>query len=186
MNQLILANAEDYLDEPLFESEEKPQWVLTKLKPVHLSICSLVAQGNKYVDIAKMVGVTPQYITMLMRQQIIKDEVVRKAELVGTRLELLFEKSVDTIVDAMENGNHKEKLQAARLQLEATRRIGRIDPFALTGNVPSDRLENLAKRLEGLLDKTKGGLYDEAGNPLFEEAEIIRTKSDSGRSEGSE
>lgn len=179
MNQLTLAHAEDYADEPLFDTEDKPQWELKKLKPVHLAICSLVAQGNKYVDVAKMTGVTKEYISMLMRQQIIKDEVVRKAELVGTRLELLFEKSVDTIADAMENGNHKEKLQAARLQLEATKRIGRPDPFAISANVPTDRLDNLAKRLEGLLDKTKGGLYDEAGNPIFEEAEIVRSGLDS-------
>ncbi len=178
MNQLTSANAEDYADEPIFEEAPRQEWVLKKLKPVHLSICSLLAQGLKNTEVAKLTGVTKEYVSMLLRQPLIKQEISRFAEITGARLELLFEKSVDVIADAMESGSHSEKRKAARLQLEATRRIGRPDPFAVTVVASDERLATLAQRLEGLLDKTKGGLYDEAGNPLFEEAEIVRSGTD--------
>ena len=182
MSQLVSVDASEYLDEPLFEKEEKASWELQKLKPLHHQICALLAQGMRNVDVAAMTGVTKEYITMLLRQPLIKQEVAKKAEIAGVRLELMFEKSVDVIANAMENGNHSEKLKAARLHGELTRRIGRPDPFALGNNVPDDRLERLANRLEGLLDSKKGGLYDEAGNPI-EEAEVIRTRTYSGGSE---
>lgn len=179
MNQLTIANADDYADEPIFEVEERAEWQLQKLKPVHRQICALLAQGMKNVEVAKMTGVTKEYITMLLRQPLIKQEIARMGEITGARLELLFEKTVDTIADAMDNGSYGDKLKAARLQLEATRRIGRPDPFALGQNVPDDRLEKLANRLEHLLDTKKGGLYDERGNPI-EEAEVVRERSFSG------
>lgn len=184
MNQLSVVNTEDYLDEPVFEKEEKVPWELKKLKPLHHQICALLAQGMKNVEVAAMTGVTKEYICMLLRQPLIKQEVARKGEIAGVRLELMFDKSVDVIASAMENGNHSEKLKAARLHGELTRRIGRPDPFALGNNVPDDRLERLANRLEGLLDSKKGGLYDESGNPL-EEAEVVRTRTYGGSGEES-
>lgn len=171
MNQL--AKVEDYSDEPL-QAREEVQWELKKLKPKHMQICSLLAQGFKNVEVASLTGVTKEYITMLLRMPLIKQEVARMSEIAGTRLELMFEKSVDVISDAMSNGNHTEKLKAARLHGELTKRIGRPDPYAVGQNVPDDRLERLANRLEGLLDTKKGGLYDESGQPIFEEAEVVR------------
>lgn len=174
MNQFVVAADDDF--EP-FDAmpAEKYEWVLKKLKPVHMQICALLGQGLKNVEVAKLAGVTPEYICMLLRQPIIKNEVARIGEIAGTRLELMFDKSVDTIGHVMENGNNSEKLKAVRLHGELTKRIGRPDPFATGTNVPDDRLEKLATRLEGLLTTTKAGLYDEAGNPIFEEAEVIRT-----------
>lgn len=176
MNQLVLPENDDF--EP-FDAmpAEKYEWVLKKLKPVHMQICALLAQGHKNVEVAKMCSVTPEYVCMLLRQPIIKMEVARIGEIAGTRLELMFEKSVDAIGHILENGNNSEKLKAVRVHGELTKRIGRPDPFATGNNVPDDRLEKLASRLEGLLTTTKAGLYDEAGNPLFEEAEVIRTES---------
>lgn len=177
MNQLAQVNPEEYLDDPVRETQDRPEWVLKALKPNHLQICSLLAQGFKNVEVAAMTGVTKEYITMLLRQPLIKQEIARKAEVTGQRLELMFEKSVDVIADAMNNGNHVEKLKAARLHGELTKRIGRPDPMALNPNVSDDRLERLATRLEGLLDTKKGGLYDEKGNPIFEEGEIVRERT---------
>lgn len=178
MNSLVpVDDIEDYLDEPIDGVEEKTPWVMKELKPKHLQICALLAQGMKNVEVAKLTGVTKEYVSMLLRQPLMKQEIARVCEVTGQRLELLFVKSVDVIADAMENGSHQDKLKAARLQLEATRRIGRPDPFALGANVPDDRLNKLAGRLEHLLDNTKAGLYDEAGNPIFEEAEVLRERT---------
>jgi len=166
----------EYSDEPVqAQSGETPEWVLKKLKPMHLQVCALLAQGMKNIEVAALCGVTKEYVCMLLRQPLIKNEIARVAEITGARLELMFEKSVDVIADAMDKGTHSEKLKAARLHGELTKRIGRPDPYALGQNVPDDRLEKLASRLEGLLTTTKSNLYDEAGNPIFEEAEIIRT-----------
>lgn len=161
------------MDEPIAATEEVP-WELKKLKPKHFQICSLLAQGFKNVEVAAMTGVTKEYITMLLRQSIIKQEIAKKAEVTGQRLELMFEKSVDVISDAMNNGNHTEKLKAARLHGELTHRIGRPDPMAVNVNVSDDRLSQLASRLEGLLDTRRGNLYDENGNPIWEDAELVR------------
>lgn len=168
-----LAVNEDYSDEPILETEDRAEWVLQKLKPKHFQICALLAQGFKNIEVAAMCGVTKEYITMLLRQPLIKQEIAKKGEVIGQRFELLTEKSLDVMVDAMNNGNHQDKLRAVKLQLEVTKRIGRADPMALSQNVSDDRLEQLANRLEGLLDGKKGGLYDEKGNPI-EEAEIVR------------
>ena len=173
MNQLAVSS-DIYDDEPLqAQPGERSEWVMQKLKPKHMQICALLAQGMKNVDVAALTGVTKEYICMLLRQPLIKQEIARVGEITGARLELMFEKSVDVIAEAMGSGTHSEKLKAARLHGELTRRIGRPDPYSVGHNVADDRLEKLANRLEGLLDTKKGGLYDEAGNPS-EEAEVVR------------
>lgn len=177
MNQLAMQE-EDYSDEPT-QAKGEVEWQLQKLKPKHLQICSLLAQGFKNIEVAKLTGVTKEYITMLLRQPLIKQEISRVSEAASARLELMFEKSVDVIADAMENGNHTEKLKGARLHGELTRRIGRVDSMALNQNPADDRLERLAERLEGLLDSTRGGLYNESGEPI-EEAEVLREWSHGG------
>ena len=173
MNQLVVP--ENFEDE--WPGDVQQEWVLKTLKPKHLQICALLAQGLKNVEVAAVVGVTPEYVSMLLRQPLIKQEISRVSEIAGTRLEAMFTKVVDTIGDTLENGNNSEKLKAARLHGELTRRIGRPDPYAL-GNAPADDgIERLASRLEGLLDSKKGGLYDTQGNPVFEEAEVVRERS---------
>lgn len=181
MNQLVVPEQEDFEPYDAMPAE-KYEWVLKKLKPVHVQICALLGQGLKNTEVAMMTQVTPEYVSMLLRQPIIKQEVARISEIAGTRLELLFEKSVDTIAHVLENGNNSEKLKAVRIHGELTKRIGRPDPYATGTNVPDDRLEQLASRLEGLLTTTKAGLYDEAGNPIFEEAEIVWSGPYSGQS----
>lgn len=184
---IVPADPAEYSDEPINARDaDRPDWVLKRLKPVHLQICALLAQGMKNVEVAAFTGVTKEYVSMLLRQAIIKQEIARVCEITGARLELLFEKSVDTIADAMENGSYSDKLKAARLQLEATRRIGRPDPFATGTSAPEDRLATLANRLELLMDSKKSGVYDEAGNPIFEDAEILRERPHGGSFEGEE
>lgn len=164
MNQLAVVDHEDYSDEPLREVEERAQWELSKLKPKHLQICALLAQGFKNIEVAAMVGVTKEYITMLLRQPLIKSEIARKGEVVGQRLELLTEKSCDVIAEAMNNGNHTEKLKAARLQFEVTKRVGRPDPMANIASPDVDRLTRLAERLIQLQSGIRQGrVFNEDG-----------------------
>jgi hypothetical protein len=120
-----------------------------------------------------MTGVTKEYITMLLRMPIIKQEIAARGEVLNARFELMTEMTADAMVDTLKNGSHADKMKAARLQLEVTKRIGRPDPYAVNQNPAEDRLAQLANRLEGLLDGKKGGLYDEAGQPIFEEAEVV-------------
>ena len=91
----------------------------------------------------------------------------------NARYELMSELTADAMVDTLKNGAHADKMKAARLQLEVTKRIGRPDPYAVGQHPAEDRLAQLANRLEGLLDTKKGGLYDEAGQPIFEDAEVV-------------
>jgi len=166
MQQLVPAFQNSQEFEDVDELPERAEWVLKKLKPVHIQICSLLAQGFKNIEVAKLTNVTPEYITMLLRQPLIKDEIYRRGEFIGQRFELMTEKSCDVISEAMSNGNNTEKLKAARLQLEVTRRIGRPDPMAVVVNVGDDRLAKLAERLEGLLDEKRTNIYDQHGNPI--------------------
>ena len=76
MNQLAMQE-EDYSDEPT-QAKGDVEWQLQKLKPKHLQICSLLAQGFKNIEVAKLTGVTKEYITMLLRQPLIKQEISRK------------------------------------------------------------------------------------------------------------
>ncbi len=186
MNQLqVLPPEEDYSDEPLF-AEQETQWEMKFFKPKHKQICALLAQGMKNKEVAALVGCTPHYITMLLRQPMIKAEIQRISEVTGARLELMFTKVVDAIGDTLENGNASEKLKAGRLHGELTNRIGRKDPFAVNLNLNDDRLNNLANKLEHLLDTKKAGLYDERGAPIFEDAEVVRTRTFSGSAEAAE
>lgn len=177
MNELVQQTPQ-FFEDPYDSTEDRPEWQLQKLKPKHFQICALLAQGMKNVEVAALCGVTKEYITMLLRQPLIKQEIAKKGEVMGQKFELLTEKTYDVMVEAMNNGSHQDKLRAARLQLEVTRRIGRPDPMAVNVNVGDDRLVQLANRLENLLDTKKGGLYDEAGNPIFEEAELVRRGPD--------
>jgi hypothetical protein len=167
MNQLATVDNEEFDEAPA------EKWELKKLKPVHLQICALLAQGFKNVEVAGMTGVTKEYITMLLRMPIIKQEIAARGEVLNARFELMTEMTADAMVDTLKNGSHADKMKAARLQLEVTKRIGRPDPYAVNQNPAEDRLAQLANRLEGLLDGKKGGLYDEAGQPIFEEAEVV-------------
>lgn len=126
---------------------DSPKWEMKKLTPKHQQVAALVAQGMKFVDIAALVDYTPQYITMLMQQPLMRAYIAEKCAIAGTRLEALFAQSVEVISDTMKNGSESGKLKAARLQLEATKRIGRPDPNAGGTASNVDRLEQLAERL---------------------------------------
>lgn len=129
--------------------EPKAAWELKELKPVHKNVAALFAQGMKNVDIAKMCDITPEYVHMLLKQPLVRAYVTEMCEVVGVRMDALFAKSVDVIAETLENGSEAGKLKAARLQLEATKKIGAGSQLSVV--IPNvDRLEKLAERLIGL------------------------------------
>lgn len=149
-----------------YQGEELPSnWELQKLSPKHMQVAALVAQGMKFVDVSALVNYTPQYISMLMRQPLMKAYVQKMSEAAGTRLEALFEKSVEVIADTLENGSEKGKLSAARLQLEATKRLGRADSLTIIPGDPDARLAQLRDRLVDLFNSGGSELYNEDGSP---------------------
>lgn len=167
MNQLAVMDHEDYSDEPLQEVEARPQWELQKLKPKHLQICALLAQGFKNIEVAKMVGCTKEYVSMLLQQPLIIQEITRKGAVVNQRFELLAEKSCDVLVDAMDNGTHGERIKASRTVLEVTKRLGRVDPNANTVSPDVDRLTKLAERLIQLQSGIRQGrVFNEDGSEV--------------------
>jgi hypothetical protein len=147
--------------------ETTTAWELTKLKPVHKQVASLLAQGMKQVDIAKLCDITPQYVGMLLKQPLVQAYIKDMCDVVGVRMEALFAQSVEVIAETMANGSEAGKLKAVRLQLEATKRIGRIDPNVGGNGSNVERLEKLAERLISLQSNVrKGGTFNEQGQEI--------------------
>ena len=84
---------------------DKPKWELKELKPLHRQVASLLAQGMKNVDIAAICNITPQYVTMLIQQPLVKAYIAEMCEIVGVRMEALFAQSVDVIANTMQNSS---------------------------------------------------------------------------------
>lgn len=146
---------------------EREGWQLQTLKPIHKQVCALWAQGLQNVVIARTLGITPQYVHMLMKQPLCLEYVKRMSAIAGVQLEALTQKSVDVIANAMDNGTVSEQLKGARLQLEATKRIGSANAPVAPPNGAEDRLLALSERLVNLLGgariKTVQGNTYEAG-----------------------
>lgn len=171
MNQLATLIPKDLPDDEevtdFTDELGKPKWELKQLKPKHKQVASLVAQGFKNTEIANMVGITPEYVSMLLGQPLVRGYVNEINQVVGTRLEAMFEQSVEVISETMRSGSNGDKLKAARLQLEATKRIGRPDPNATSLDPNVDRLALLAERLIALQTGVRqGGTFDESGKEI--------------------
>lgn len=167
MNSLTVYDASGERDEEDGVTPEvADKWELKALKPRHKAVASFVAQGLQLVEIAKLTGMTPQYVSMLCRQPLMKQEIARIGEIAGVRMEALFEKSVDVVAQALENGNTADKLKAAKLQMEATNRIGSKGRAAQTEFDSSERLAGLANRLIDLLGQKRGRTFNESGEEV--------------------
>lgn len=140
------------------ETLEHEEWQLKKLNPNHKQAAALLAQGVDRGTIAAVCDFTPEYVTFLGRQPLFKSYVQEMSQYTQQRLEALFEKSVDVISDNLKTGGELG-LKAAKLQLEATGRVGR---FQVTpGEGPGgDKLELLAERLVGLLHNQRRRTFD--------------------------
>lgn len=142
------------------DAGEPDAWELKDLKPIHKQVCSLAAQGVRNVKIAELVGITPEYVHVLLKQPVCREYVAKMNAAVGVQLEAMFQQTVEVISGAMQNGNVGEQLKGARLQLEATKRIGSGSMAPQTVDATTDRLALLAERLVGLLANKRGSVID--------------------------
>ncbi len=119
---------------------------LKELSPKHKDVAALMSQGMKRADVAAAVGFTPEYVTMLCRDPQFRSYMQGLAEYHEMRLDLMFEKSVDAISDTLQFGAPEDRLKAARLQLEATKRLG-------TAGRGNEDLDNAGEKLNRLADR---------------------------------
>lgn len=148
--------------------ENSPQVELKKLSPKHMQVAALVAQGVPRATIAAACDYVPEYITWLQGQPLFIEYIKTMNKAVGTQLEALFAKSVLVISNAMENGMIDEQLKGAKLQLEATGRIGRFATQAPAAS-GEDSLQLLSERLLMLLQKQRRTVNGE----VISEAEVL-------------
>lgn len=142
---------------------EQPKWELKELKPWHKNLASMVAQGIDRQTVAACMDCTPEYVSMLARQPKIIEYMRAISDYANLQLESQFEKAVVAIGDTLANGNHKEKMQAARLQMEATKRIGARGGEVGKSEDTVNRLARLAERL----------LYLQGNGPAAQEQQSI-------------
>lgn len=159
-----------------------PKWELKELKPWHKNMASLIAQGVGRGEIAAIMDCTPEYVTMLARQPKMIDYMRALSDFANLQLESHYEKAVVAIGDALTNGNHKEKIQAARLQMEATRRIGTRGTDTGKSEDTANRLARLAERLLYLQGNTGANAPDVIdGEVVNNEAQYQDGAEDEGR-----
>lgn len=124
-----LSESTEFKDTPPVE-----EWEIKKLSHKHVTMCSLIAQGEGNKKVAALLQWCPEYITKLLKQTLIKEKIKEFAEAADARLVALTEQSVEVIAEVMRDGNHRDKLNAARLQLEATNRVGAGKQAGVTVN----------------------------------------------------
>ena len=135
----------------LVPMETEGEWQLQKLSPRHKQVAALVAQGVRRELIAAACDFTPEYVTFLQRQPLFIDYLKEMSAAASVRLEAMFEQSVNIVAEAMTDGTMEERLKGARLQMEATGRVGKMQGTDRPPPGSEDRLEQLAQRLVGLL-----------------------------------
>jgi len=159
------------VEQPLNEGEGVVGWQMKELKPKHKQVCAMLAQGIDRRTISNVVGVTPEYITMLSKQPLMKDYIAEMCQAAGLQLDAMFVQSVEVISEVMANGSPKERVAAARLQMEATKRIGSGSSIPKEIIDTNDRLARLAERLlylqSGVVKtietrRNENGIYQEA------------------------
>lgn len=154
-------------------------WEMKELKPKHKQICSMLAQGIPRSTIASVIDCTPEYISMLSAQPKMQDYMKEMCQAASLQLEGMFVQSVEVIGEVMRDGNHADKVKAARLQLEATKRVGAgsvVQSEVIDADV---RLATLAARLLALKSPNPtiitleniNGTYQEAGSVAPQEAQ---------------
>lgn len=150
-------NAAMNLPVPHEEQEEatNPSWYLKSMQPWHENLCKMLVQGIPRGTIAEILDCTPNYVSMLARQPIIRAYMKEWADYAGIVLDAQFMKVVESIGETLDNGNHKEKMEAARLHSQLTGRIGSGGQVQPTDTDLNSKLADLSNRLVGLLESHK-------------------------------
>lgn len=142
------------LEDPPEAEQISSGWTLKKLSVRHKEAASLLAQGCRRQEIAAITQFTPEYISFLTRQPLFREYVAEMGRFSEERLKALFDETVEVISDTLRNGTEEGRLKAARLQMEATGRIGR-ERAAKSGEGEDEGLNALADRLVQLMRKTR-------------------------------
>lgn len=100
---------------------------LKKLKPKHKDVAALLAQGVGREQIAQLVGITPEYVTMLSAQPLFQAHVQEMTKFTDLRLQAIYDKSVDVIAQTLTTGSETSKLQAARMAMRAVGKEGTVN-----------------------------------------------------------
>lgn len=100
-------------------------FVLKKLKQKHKTMVALHLQGLKRDQIAQLAGCVPEYVSMIIAQPIVQEYLRDLEQYMDNRLRSLYGKSVDAIDSVLTSGSDDAKLKAARLQMEATDKMGK-------------------------------------------------------------
>lgn len=130
-------------------------WQLRELKPTHKQVMALLAQGLSREEISKIVGYTPEYVSMLVKQPLCHQYLQGMLHFSEVQLEGLFAASVDAIRDQLAEGTGEQRLKAARLQMEATGRVGHFVSRGDDLGDEVDRLQRLTERLVSLQSRTR-------------------------------
>jgi hypothetical protein len=140
------------------------KWVLKEMTAKHKQVMALLAQGLGRTEISDIVGITPEYVTMLANQPVCREYLRSLSAFADAQLEAMSGEAVRVIRDVLTNsGNDEHRLKAARLQMEATQRIGTNRRDRSNSEDETERLENMAERLIGLLRSKR---VEAAGNVI--------------------
>ena len=130
---------------------------LQALTEKHHHVAALLAQGLGRTEISRIVDFTPEYVTWLMRDPLFQQYMSEMVEFSQMQVEAMFCRSVGVIGETLEVGDQDQKLKAARLQLEVTGRVGKVERAAPTNEDSINRLTRLAERLATTLNVAKRG-----------------------------
>ena len=158
-------------------------WLLRKMTPRHQQICAFLVQGMKRGQIAQAVKCTPEYVTMLTKQPLIQQYLKEISVFAGIQLEGQFSAVVDAVGETLQQGNYKEKMQAARLHGELTKRLGPGSGAEQQAEGSAERLARLAERLI-LLNAARAPQHN-SESEQYEDAEF-RVVQDGGERAGVE
>lgn len=132
------------LDLKQFPTQEQvKKWEPKVLTPKHKQILSLVAQGMKYAEIGSLCKCTTQLIVMLVASEGGKGYLAQIEQQMDMRLRSLYNKSIDAIEDQLTAGNGENKLKAAKLQMQATGKLGREQEHHDTAEDVIQRIMNM-------------------------------------------
>lgn len=110
----------------------EPQFQLKKLTGKHQQVAAFLAQGLGRGKIAELVGITPEYVTMLSHQPLFIAYVKKMTAFTDARLQALYEKGVDVVADLMISGTEDTKLRAAQTVLKAVGKDGSQEKITAT------------------------------------------------------
>ncbi len=105
----------------------KDKWQPKHLTQKHKNIIALHAQGLSRSEISEFCKCTPEYVSMIVATPITKEYMADLDRYLDSRLSALYGKAVQTIADGMDGAASDTQLKAARLQLEATNKLGKAD-----------------------------------------------------------